>query len=473
MHPFELTELLHATGARPLSGPSSATLRHVSTDSRTCPPEDALFLALSGPRHDGNRYALGALERGARAVLVGEGRAPDRAELRAKGGFADRAILEHPDPQEALLSLARWYRSLWNIPVVGVGGSNGKTTTKEILGHLLGRSMPTVRSEKSFNNSVGVPATLFRIDGATRAAVVEIGTSARGEIARLADVARPTIAIVTIVAEEHLEGLGSIEGVAEEEGDLLAALPAEGVAILNADDRFHPELRRRAPGRVVTFGIEHEADLVAREVVFHVAGCSFFVDGRPATLPLLGTHNVYNALGAVAAATALGLSLEQALAGLGDLRTPQRRLERKTFGDVEILDDSYNANPASVRAAIRALEGLRVGRRRVLVLGCMHELGSDSPRLHREVGRAAGAADLDLLVAVGAESGSLLAGATETGMSSAKMIRFPATEDAAAALGDLLRPGDLVLVKGSRAEGLERVVDAIARRFSPERETSA
>jgi UDP-N-acetylmuramoyl-tripeptide--D-alanyl-D-alanine ligase len=426
-------------------------------------------VALRGARFDGNAFALDALAKGAAAALVETGRAPSEAQLSEKG-LAGRAILAHRDPHRALLDLAAKYRREFTIPVVGIGGAAGKTTTKDIAAHLLARLGPTVASEKSYNNSVGVPHTLLRIDDTTKNAVVEIGTNAPGEVAQLSAVAAPTVGCLTIIAEEHLEGLGTLEAVAREEGDLLAALPESGLAILNADDRHFPTLRKRVRGRVVTFGLEREADFRAEDVVFHVAGASFAVGGKPATVPLLGTHNIYNALAALAIARSLGLPLEDGLRALGELRPPQRRLERKRFGEVEVLDDCYNANPPSVRAAIRALEGLRGpsdGRkgRRILILGKMHELGSQSSALHREIGRAAGAAGFDLFVVIGGEAGELAAGAVEAGLRASKIVRFPATADAAFHLPELLRAGDLVLVKGSRAEGLERVVEAIRARF--------
>jgi UDP-N-acetylmuramoyl-tripeptide--D-alanyl-D-alanine ligase len=435
----------------------------VITDSRAVVP-GSLFVALRGARFDGNAYALDALAKGAAAALVETGRAPSEAQL-SERGLAGRAILTHRDPQRALLDLAANYRRAFAIPVIGIGGAAGKTTTKDIAAHLLARLGPTVASEKSYNNSIGVPHTLLRIDDTTKSAVVEIGTNAPGEVSQLSAAAAPTVGCLTIIAEEHLEGLGTLDAVAREEGDLLAALPESGLAVLNADDRYFPILQKRARCRVVTFGLEREADFRAENVVFHVAGGSFTVGGRAATVPLLGTHNIYNALAALAIARSLGLALEEGLRALGELRPPQRRLERKRFGEIEVLDDCYNANPPSVRAAIRALEGLRGAGRRILILGKMHELGAQSAALHREIGRAAGAAGFDRFVVIGAEAGELAAGAVEGGLRASKIVRFPTTAEAAYHLPEELRAGDLVLVKGSRAEGLERIVEAIRARF--------
>lgn len=469
MEPISLAFILEATNARVIAGPRDATFTSISTDSRTCPP-GSLFIALKGPRFDGNGYALDALARGAAAVLVDYGCAPNSFALEEMK-LSGRTILEcgstgSEDTTAALLAIAGHYRKQFAIPVVGIAGAAGKTSTKEIAAHLLQKLGPVVASEKSFNNAIGVPHTLLRIDRSTRAAVVEIGTNAPGEILLLSNVAKPTIAIITIIAEEHLEGLGSIEGVLEEEGAILDALGEEGTAVLNADDRYYPMLRKRARGKVVTFGIENAADFRGEDVIFHVAGTSFSILGKPATAPLLGTHNTYNTLGAIAIANTLGVPLEESLRAVAELKPPHRRLERKHFGDVEVIDDCYNANPGSVRAAVRALDGLRNGRRRIFILGKMHELGAESARLHREMGKAVGASNFDLFVAIGGECNELASGAVEAGYSAAKIIKFPTTSDAQWNIENIIKPGDLVLVKGSRAEGLEKVVDALRDRFA-------
>lgn len=465
MEPLTLLEVLEATGARVMAGPRDAVFPGIATDTRGN-VDSMLYIALRGARFDGNAFAIDALARGARGVLVETGRAPHALALQAMK-LGGRTILECNDTEQAMLAIAARYRSQFNIPFVGIGGAAGKTTTKEIAAHLLSKLGSVVASEKSFNNSVGVPLTIFRVDNTTKNAVVEIGTNAPGEVGRLAAVVRPTIGIITIIAEEHLEGLHSLDGVAGEEGSLLDFIPPDGTAVLNADDRYFPLLRSRAKCNVVTFGIENKADFRAENVIFHVAGSSFVLDGRAATVPLIGTHNVYNALGATAIATRLGLPVDEAVRALGELKPPHRRLERKRFGEVEVIDDCYNANPGSVRAAVRALEGLRNGRRRIFILGKMHELGIESARLHREMGRTVGAARFDLFIAVGSEAGELTAGAVEGGMPVQKIIKFPTTSDLEWAVASLLSPGDLILIKGSRAEGLEKVVDAVGNAFRP------
>ncbi|MFN0207228.1 MAG: UDP-N-acetylmuramoyl-tripeptide--D-alanyl-D-alanine ligase [Planctomycetota bacterium] len=469
MEPVSLQFVVESTGARPARAPAGNTLfRSVSTDSRTC-PADSLFVAIRGEKFNGNEFAPAALQNGAGGVLVAPGAAQSDRNYNDHI-FNERTVLEHPSPEQALLQLAKRYRDQYSIPIVGVAGAAGKTTTKEITAHLLKSLGPIVASEKSFNNSIGVPHTLFKIEKSTRAAVVEIGTNSKGEVAALAAVVSPTLGIITVIAEEHLEGLGDLDGVCREEGALLDVLPAGGIAFLNADDHYYPILRKRARSKVVTFGIENAADFSAKDILFHIAGCSFKVQGRAATVPLLGTHNVYNALAAIAIATTLGVPLDESLHLLADMKPPHRRLERKRFGDVEIIDDCYNANPGSVRAAIRALEGLRNGRRRIFVLGKMHELGAKSSELHTEIGREIGRARFDMFIAIGAESRELVKGAVDAGMSAGAIIQFPSAADAQYHIPEIVKDGDLVLVKGSRAEGLERIIDALRARFEPREE---
>jgi UDP-N-acetylmuramoyl-tripeptide--D-alanyl-D-alanine ligase len=439
-------------------GEPSLLVTGVSTDSRTLRGGE-LFVSLRGPRFDGNAFAAGALEAGAVACLVERGRSP--------APRPGRASLEVDDPSRALRDLAGWYRARFTLPLVGVTGSCGKTTTKDYLAHLLSRRGRVAASEKSFNNAVGVPLTCFRIERGTRFAVLEVGTSARGEIGALAEIARPTAGIVTCVTESHLAGLRSIDGVAREKGDLLEILPPDGFAVLNVDCPRTAALADRTRARVRTVATVGPADFTASEIVAHAAGTAFLLNGEiPVTFPALGTHNVQNALLAIAAAVELGLEISEVALGIETLPAAPARLERKRFGDLEVLDDTYNANPASTQAAIRVLAGIRGAVRKVFVFGDMRELGERSAALHEEVGRAAAAGGVDLFATVGSEAARAAEAAIAEGRLRGRVVRFADAGEAGAALGDLLRPGDLVLVKGSRAVGLERVVDGLRSRFA-------
>jgi UDP-N-acetylmuramoyl-tripeptide--D-alanyl-D-alanine ligase len=466
--------LVEASGAELLGGDPEATFTGVSTDTRSLQPGD-FFFSLSGPNFDGNAFAAAAVEGGAvGAMLRKDGGAPPRPSahrsLRAP-------LLLHPDPRRALSDFARWHRSRLDAAVVGVTGSCGKTTTKNILLELLravllepdgagGAGRRVVGSPSSFNNDVGVPHTLFLADGTTEVCVVELGTNHPGEIAALCRTARPTAGIVTNVGAAHLEGLRSVEGVAQEKGSLVAALPRDGFCVLNADSPWSAYLRSLTDARVVTFSVDGEGDLDARDVWFHSAGTTFRLDGRDVTSPLLGLHNVQNLLAALAACRELGLELDRCLAAVSRLKPGHRRLERRVLGGTTLIDDSYNSNPESARASVRVLAGLHGHRRRVLVLGDMLELGPRAPELHHEVGGLAAASGVDLLVAVGELGKATAAGALEAGLAASGVVHLADVDVALREVPALLREGDVVLVKGSRQAGLDRVVQHLIEQRS-------
>jgi UDP-N-acetylmuramoyl-tripeptide--D-alanyl-D-alanine ligase len=446
---------------------AAVVLSGFSTDSRTLRAGD-LFIALSGPNHDGNRFARAALEAGAGALLL-RGTPDDAAALAALPGQAP--ILVHPDPRRAFGDLAAWHRSHTKAQVIGITGSCGKTTTKNIVAELLGVRMRVVSSPSSFNNEVGVPHTLLLGDERTELFVVEMGTNHAGEIAALARIARPTAAVITNIGASHLEGLGNLEGVAREKGDLAAAVPSEGFLVLNADCRFLPELSARSSARVITFstsgsGAGSGGELDARDIVFHGGGTTFRLNGAEVTSPLLGTHNVQNLLAALAVCMGLGFALDDVLPAVSGLRGGHRRMERIDLGELVLFDDCYNANPESAEAAVRFLAGLHGHARRVLVLGDMLELGSFAAEMHHAIGAAAARAGLDRLVLVGELARAAAAGALEAGMAAEKVAHLATTAEAVSAVPDLLAAGDVVLIKGSRAMALERVVEAVQARHA-------
>jgi UDP-N-acetylmuramoyl-tripeptide--D-alanyl-D-alanine ligase len=300
-------------------------------------------------------------------------------------------------------------------------------------------------------------------DASTQALVVEIGTNHPGEIAQLCRIARPTIGIVTNVGASHLEGLGSVEGVAREKSDLLASLPRDGLAVINLDCRFADVLRAATSARVVTFSVEGEGEFNALRPVFHAGGTTFRLFGHEITSPLLGIHNVSNLLAAIVACHAVGLELEELLPAISRLQPAQHRMQRRELADVLLLDDAYNANPESARAAVRVLAGFHGQGRRVLVLGDMAELGPSAPELHHAIGRDAAAADLDALVLIGDLTRATAAGALEAGLPASRVTHIPTTAAAVEQIESLVRAGDVVLVKASRRMGLERVVERVVQ----------
>ncbi len=432
----------------------------IATDSRgDC--AGRLFVALRGQNHDAHAFAAAAAAAGAAGLLVD--RAIDALPPRPLAARASPPfVVRVPDTGRAFLDLAAEHRRRHRAKVIGITGSCGKTSTKEWLGAVLAAAMPAVRSPGSYNNQVGVPLTLFAIEPDTRAAVVEIGTNAPGEIAQLAAVARPDVGIVTCVAPAHLEGLGSLEGVAREKAALPASLPEDGLCILNGDDAACRAMASLTKAAVQLTSVTRATDWFATDVRFHALGTTFLLQGeRPVTLPRLGTHNVYNALAVIAAASRLGVAEEDVLQALMNVPSAARRLEPKRAGGVTVFDDTYNMNPQSAAAALQALAGLPGPGRRIAVFGEMLELGEHSEQLHRGVGKEAAHTRQHALVCVGAGAAPIAEGALGAGMAARDVHVVAGIDDALQLLRTLVRPGDRVLCKASRKVALDRLVDRL------------
>jgi UDP-N-acetylmuramoyl-tripeptide--D-alanyl-D-alanine ligase len=431
-----------------------AALHGVSTDSRSTAPGD-VFFALRGENFCGNRFVGDALARGATLAVA-------RADVPVEAPPGAPIVLVD-DPLRALGALAAEYRSRLSASVVGITGSAGKTTTRELVRQLLAGEGEMTCAEKSFNNAVGVPLTILRASRETRFLLCEVGTSAPGEIRALTRIVRPDVAVVTNVVPAHLEGLGSLEGIAREKAALVGGMRPGGVAVLNAQD---PRVRAMAPeGRpTVLYGDVEDAHVRIswaprpRGGLLEVSTRSG--ERHRVKLPFPGRHNAQNAAAALATCFALGVPLERAVPRLAAATLPPRRQQVLRIGDFEVIDDAYNANPASVKAAIDVLAAMPSGRK-IVVLGGMHELGPRSASLHGGIGTYAAARDVDLLLTVGALAEPAVRAARAAGLS-ADRARACADVDGAARLLLLkLRAGDHVLVKASRSERLERLVDAL------------
>ncbi len=444
-------------GGLPRGLPPEAAFTGVSTDSRTVREGD-LFVALEGERFDGHDFVSEALRRGAQAAVVDQGWL-DAQKRRAVRG---RPLIGVPDTLEALQNLARYHRRRMGIPLLGITGSNGKTTTKEMTASVLGTRFRVLKSEASFNNHIGVPLTLLRLRRAHEVAVLELGMNHPGEIAELCEVAAPTAGIITNVGPVHLEFLGDLEGVARAKGELADAIGRDGFLALNADDERVMGLAGRTPARKTTFGLSKTADVRAEGLELKEGAFPRFrLRGLPVRLRVPGRHNVYNALAAAAAGLAMGCEPEEVREGLETYRGSAWRGELVRTAGVLLINDAYNANPVSIARALEMLAEWQNGRprRKVAVLGDMLELGSAAPQAHAEAGRRAAAADVDLLVAVGSHAPELARAAEASGLAAEKIETGPDTDAAWSILQRRLLPGDLVLLKASRGVGLERLVD--------------
>ncbi len=454
MEPIRFSEILRATGGEP-AGPvdGDPVIEAVTTDSRNVPAR-SLFVPIRGPNFDGHAFMEQAFLRGASFTLVSSD--TDASRIPAN------AIVVR-DTVKALGDLARWHRSRFDVPVVGITGSCGKTTVKEMTRAVLGEDV--VASHASYNNAIGVPLTLLRMDRSTRACIVEIGTNAPGEIAYLTNIARPTVGILTNVEEAHLEGLGTVRGVMREKAAMLEALPERGAAIVNADNYYCREIMEDLDSHVVSFGTWEDADVYGVEPRATDRGIEFLLYGRmPVEVPILGEHNIANALAAVAAGLWLGrepFAIAEALAGFCP---PAMRMSRELVGGVTLINDAYNANPRSMDAAIRELARGDTGGRRVAVLGEMLELGDQAVKHHRSLGRKVANEGIDLLWAIGPSAAGVVEEAMRLGMR-AEHVRWHETiHDALSDPAFDPAPGDAWLFKGSRSMTLERLAEQVRER---------
>jgi len=450
-------EIVSAIGGKPDGKAPLPAVARVCTDTREIQPGD-LFFALPGERFDGHDFVDAALSGGASAAVVSDAR---RAPARWRG--SGRLIVVG-DTVDALGRLAAFHRTQAAALVIGVVGSNGKTTTKELIRAVLSARKRGRAAIKSFNNQIGVPLTLLSVEAGDEFVVVEIGTNHPGEIASLAQIVRPDIGVVTSIGEEHLEFFGNVSKVAEEELSLLAHVRRRGFVVMQADCRKFAAGAMRDDLTVLTFGLDAASEVRATDVAFDGRVQRFKVNQRfEYELPAAGIHNVSNALAAIAVGMRLGMVHAEIAAALATATFPPMRLERREIGEVTLINDAYNANPASMRAALASLEQISARRRKVLVLGDMRELGTESGRYHEELGKAAGRSSAGVIVAVGAFARTLADGATSTAGAAKRIYWHPTVETAAAALEELIEPGDVVLLKGSRAVRLERIVPSIER----------
>jgi UDP-N-acetylmuramoyl-tripeptide--D-alanyl-D-alanine ligase len=460
MH-WTVAEVAGALGvAAPAGVDPVARLAGVSIDSRTIRAGE-LFVAIHGPRHDGHAFVGAALESGALAAVVARDRAGQYPQ--AQRG----KLILVTEPLAALQSLARAVRRRWGRSMAAVTGSTGKTTTKEILAQLLGARLRVLKSEGNLNNDYGLPLSLLRLEAEHEAAVLELGMSRRGELARLAKIAEPEVGVVTNVAPVHLEFFASVDEIALAKRELIEGLAgSDAVSVLNADDARVARFAEVAHGRVLTFGIAAPADFRAERIEVRQAECTAFDCVTPEwrarlSLPLPGMHNVRNALAAIAAASVWNLTAEEAQRGLDAVRPAEMRGEVLRLGPgITVLNDCYNSNPVALAATIDLLAATKDVPRRVLVAGEMLELGPTSAELHREAGRYA-VGKADWVFGVRGDAKQIVEGAIAAGHPAARTRFFENSEAAAEFLAAFVERGDFVLVKGSRGVRMERIVEAL------------
>lgn len=452
MNKLSLAEITEITNADTNSD-AEIFFERVTTDSRKI-SSGALFIALKGENFNGEDFAEESLKKGAAAVLVSKDFNKNLSGV----------IIKVDDTLKAYRQIAGAWRNRFNIPVTAVTGSNGKTTTKDLTAAALNGLGNVLKTSGNFNNEVGVPMTLLGINDKTNAAVVEIGMRGLGQIESLAEFVRPTVGIITNVSETHIELLGSIENIAKAKGELVGAIQSGGTIILNADNKYTAAMANLAGEgvRVITYGLENQADFMAKNILIGSVSTEFTMSFRGKEydfeIPMLGRHNVSNALAAIAAGYACGLTVPQVQRGFSTLTTTKMRYEVIRRDGLTIINDAYNASPASMRVAIKTTSEVYDGRL-IAVLGDMLELGAISERVHREIGAELVENKFDTLITLGELGKFIAAGARDAGLKN--IYSFDTHEAAAKKILEIVNDGDTILFKASHVMHMEKIIELI------------
>ncbi|MGB9628536.1 MAG: UDP-N-acetylmuramoyl-tripeptide--D-alanyl-D-alanine ligase [Thermodesulfobacteriota bacterium] len=459
---LSLKEVLKATGGSLLQGEEEASFKGISTDSRTI-QEGELFIALKGDRFDGHHFAIDALEKRAGGILIEEEKIKD---IRWNG-YRPKAVISVRDTLRALGDMARARRRQCGIPVIGITGSNGKTTTKELISACLETTFPVLKTKGNLNNLIGLPLTLLNLTDKEKIAVLEMGMNVPGEIRRLTEIAEPDVGIITNIEKAHLEGMGSLERVKQEKGALYRSMRRDGTILVNQDDPNVVDLAHSFSGQKITFGIKNPADVMAKEIRLRgKEGTSFTLifekEAMEVNLRLLGRHFIANALCAVAVASLFGIEIRRVREVIEGFQPFPMRMEVIPLrGGKTLINDSYNANPKSTEMALETLAEVKGNGRGLVVLGDMLELGEVAEEAHREIGRKIQALSMDFLLALGEWAPVLVESAIRQGF---PFERAKVVEDHSEALSILtrvMREGDWILVKGSRRMGMEKIVEGL------------
>jgi UDP-N-acetylmuramoyl-tripeptide--D-alanyl-D-alanine ligase len=462
---FILEEILKATGGRLLQGEEKACFRGISTDSRTV-AEGELFIALKGEHFDGHHFAIEALKKKAGGVIIEE----DKVRDIRWNGYRPSAVIAVKDALHALGDIARERRRKFGTPVVALTGSNGKTTTKDMISACLETTFPVLKTKGNLNNLIGLPLTLLNLTEQERVAVLEMGMNVPGEIRRLTEIAEPDVGLITNIDKVHLEGMGSLERIKEEKGELFRRMRKDGTILVNQDDPRVIDLASDYQGQKITFGMDHPAEVMASEVRLRgAAGTSFILMMEGGTmeinLPLLGKHFVPNALSAIAAASLFGIELEKVKEALEHVPPSPMRMEVLRLKEgVTLINDAYNANPRSMELALEILSEMKGEGRAIAVLGDMLELGDFSLEAHQHIGKRVAELSVDVLLALGEEAPVLVESAIRQGMDLEKAKIVEGHVEAISLLRKMVREGDWILIKGSRRMGMEKITEGLMER---------
>jgi UDP-N-acetylmuramoyl-tripeptide--D-alanyl-D-alanine ligase len=461
MEERSLKFVAEACGAEMAAGAADVKIENVCTDSRQAKSGD-VFFAIKGEKFDGHDFVADVAAKGVAAIVAQASRLCEGKKLT---GGTSVPLLGVGSVRTALGKLAAAYRRQFDLPVIAVGGSNGKTTTKELLASVLRQKFATLASEASFNNDIGVPTTLLKLEKAHQAAVLEVGTNHPGELAPLVKMVQPKIGVITNIGREHLEFFGDVASVAEEEGALAELLPADGKLFLNGDSEWPEKIAARTKAKVIRVGFGEQNQWRATKIRLDKNGATFQIAAPKKEfcgeyrINLLGRHQVANALLVIGSGEELGLGRAEIQRGLAECQPPKMRMQFWEAGGVRVLEDCYNANADSMRAALETLCDLPLQGRRVAVLGDMAELGAHTEAAHVEIGKYAAELKIGQLFTVGKNSAATAQAARDGGLT--RVIEFAEVEAAVRAVKNFLKPGDVVLLKASRSSRLERIAETL------------
>lgn len=466
MEGFKVSDILNATGGSLERGNPATIISNISTDSRTLKEGD-LFVALKGENFDGHDFVCQAIEKGAVGVVVSH-KIQGLDDL-IKSRSVNPCIINVENTVSALGDIAKYYRERFNIPIIGVTGSNGKTTTKDMIFAILSGKYNVLKSEGNLNNTIGLPLTLFRLSSEHQIAVLEMGISLPGEMSELVRIAQPSLGVVTNVSSTHIEFLGSVEGVAKEKQKLVEFAKD---AILNADDKLVADMSKVVKGDVIFYGIKSSADVVAKDILMDQEGKPEFTVSvkKPINaeerikLPTIGHHNIYNALAGISVGVYFGVEIDIIRSSLESYQPMSMRMQKLIIGGITVIDDTYNANPVSMKMAVDFLRELETEGRKILVLGDMLELGIHSDELHDSIGKYIGEnCHVDMLITVGEKASIIAESAIESGIDKDIVFKCRNNSEASDLLQKKLKDGDIVLIKGSRGMKMEEIVRSLQK----------
>jgi UDP-N-acetylmuramoyl-tripeptide--D-alanyl-D-alanine ligase len=459
---LSIEEVLKATRGKLLQGEGNTSFQGISTDSRTV-TEGELFIALKGSRFDGHHYVLEALEKKAGGVVIEEEKVGD---IRWNG-YRAKAVIAVKDTLFALGNIALDWRRKYRTPLVALTGSNGKTTTKEMIAACLETTFPILKTKGNLNNLIGLPLTLLTLTEKERVVVLEMGMNVPGEIRRLTEIAEPDVGLITNIQKVHLEGMESLERLKEEKGELFRKMRRDGTILVNQDDPRVVELASDYPGQKITFGIEHPAEVMAKEIRLGGAEGTFFTlilegEAMEIHLRLLGRHFIPNALSAIAVACLFGVEVKQVKEALENFQSIPMRMEIVPLkGGKTLINDAYNANPHSMGLALETLVEAKGEGRAIAVLGDMLELGNFTKEAHEQLGEKVSELSIDFLLALGEEAPIVVESAIRHGFPLERVRVVESHSEAISILKQMIQNGDWILVKGSRRMAMEKIVEGL------------